>query len=475
MKQTGNGRRHSHVTLCALLALIILPLSAPADEPVAVYTEKSDNTIHFYADNHGIIPHWVRITFSTRANLDPSVDLPFAAALPPLSQRIPLLSLSIADERKGYSFQFSYTFVAGDPVSARHDDRHAYLIPYEHATKHPVGQGYHGRSTHKGDQAYAIDFDMDIGTTVVAARDGLVVDIKQDSNIGGPSAAYSKHGNYVTIYHDDGSFAYYVHLMQYGALVSLGDRVRAGDQIAKSGNTGRSSGPHLHFAVVLPTPEGTRQSVPTVFLNHDGQPVTLSEGSYYYSTHPGRPPFKVMIGANITNADYADHRRAVPRTGKIAVRKEAVDNTILLFLQNGFAEAHKVTLDVTLRNLQASNPLPIEIEVNPLSEVFICYLRPPYPQDPASYSYRISHAPLEEIEAEQRLSNAQYADYHKTIPQSGRLDMRTEKVGNSVLLFLQNGSDVAYDVSVKLDLTNMKASKNSPIQLSSKALSEMYI
>ncbi len=66
----------------------------------------------------------------------------------------------------------------------------------------------------------------------------------------------------------DGSFAEYVHLAQHSTTVSLGDHVEAGQRIAASGNTGWTTGPHLHFAVYVPTKQG-RKTVETKFVKNE--------------------------------------------------------------------------------------------------------------------------------------------------------------------------------------------------------------
>ncbi|MGB5690717.1 MAG: M23 family metallopeptidase, partial [Woeseiaceae bacterium] len=66
----------------------------------------------------------------------------------------------------------------------------------------------------------------------------------------GPDAdLYADLANIVRVLHDDGTFAVYAHLNWNSIRVNPGERVHAGQYIADSGNTGFSSGPHLHFAV----------------------------------------------------------------------------------------------------------------------------------------------------------------------------------------------------------------------------------
>lgn len=87
-------------------------------------------------------------------------------------------------------------------------------------------------SYHKG-----VDIAVSVGTSVLATKDGKVV-----------TATYSSSaGNYVAIYHGNGTYSYYMHCSSLS--VSAGDRVKKGQVIAKSGSTGISTGPHLHFAI----------------------------------------------------------------------------------------------------------------------------------------------------------------------------------------------------------------------------------
>ncbi len=86
------------------------------------------------------------------------------------------------------------------------------------------------------------DFAVPVGTPVQAVHDGTVV--KAGGNGAGDGPAY---GNAVVIKHSDGTFTQYAHLSEVG--VKTGEKVATGDEIARSGNTGNSSGPHLHFEV----------------------------------------------------------------------------------------------------------------------------------------------------------------------------------------------------------------------------------
>ncbi len=82
-----------------------------------------------------------------------------------------------------------------------------------------------------------IDFAAENGSDVVAAADGMVVAAGYDSD----------SGNYVTLFHLNGDFSYYAHCSKI--LVSAGDEVKAEEKIAEVGSTGKSTGPHLHFAL----------------------------------------------------------------------------------------------------------------------------------------------------------------------------------------------------------------------------------
>lgn len=135
-------------------------------------------------------------------------------------------------------------------------------LPWTAGTVYSLWQGNNGAFSHGGSQAFAFDFGTPDGTTLRASRAG-VVDWVQESltatfdpnspvsstNQPFPGGSAANFGNVVRIGHDDGTWSWYFHLQENGALVEAGDRVERGQPIALSGDTGRSTGPHLHFQV----------------------------------------------------------------------------------------------------------------------------------------------------------------------------------------------------------------------------------
>ena len=182
--------------------------------------------------------------------------------------------------RGSRAYSFSYSWIIGDK-DAVHDDSYIYKLPFATGTSHMVSQGYDTIYTHKGRSKFAVDFAMKEGTKIFAARGGTVVKTKSDSNLGGYSKEFAKHGNYVTIVHSDGTFATYYHLKQYGVLVKEGDVVARGYALAYSGNTGYSSGPHLHFSVFSAISASSTHSVAIKFASAAGVVSEPKKGTLY--------------------------------------------------------------------------------------------------------------------------------------------------------------------------------------------------
>ena len=178
-----------------------------------------------------------------------------------------------------------------------------YLLPWEGGQIHSVTQGEETPFTHNGSAAYAFDFDLDYDT-VVAARSGRVVMVRDDSNSGGCNASFSSSTNYVVIDHGDGTSGAYLHLAHGSAQVKAGDLVERGQPIAISGETGvtcsdDNSGPgaHLHFQVQRTEADHYfTQSLPVAF---DDIPTTngvAQDGTSYVSGNYGRgKPQKIKL------------------------------------------------------------------------------------------------------------------------------------------------------------------------------------
>ncbi|MEX2362045.1 MAG: M23 family metallopeptidase, partial [Balneolaceae bacterium] len=137
-----------------------------------------------------------------------------------------------------------------------------------------------GAYSHKGDLRYSLDFSLSLSDEIYAARGGVVVALEESNDRGGSLVQYMEYANYITILHDDGTFADYSHLMKNGVDVEIGQKVRMGQLIGFSGATGYASGPHLHFVVKKTKKGGGYISIPIKFTTKDGI-ISLQEGQSY--------------------------------------------------------------------------------------------------------------------------------------------------------------------------------------------------
>ncbi|MBI4983770.1 M23 family metallopeptidase [Candidatus Woesearchaeota archaeon] len=87
---------------------------------------------------------------------------------------------------------------------------------------------YDESPAHTGRLKHAADFIIPEGTPIKASLDGIAVDVRQDSDIGGPDESFDKFENYIEIKHQNGEYSIYEHIRKDGALVKVSDKVKTG-------------------------------------------------------------------------------------------------------------------------------------------------------------------------------------------------------------------------------------------------------
>lgn len=220
---------------------------SPPDNPIEIWQVCEPDRIGIYARSKSISEATITCFVSgERIRVDPPEPRPHGLSkddrdavrvIRPMNSHIP------------YSFSVRYQSHIG--VNGGYPDREfIYALPFDSSRPLRIGQAARGPTHIAGSPSEnAIDFEMPVGSAVCAAREGTVVAVKDDSDIGGPDLNLKDKGNYVVIKHEDNSYAEYQHLKRQGVLVHLGQRVHRNQKLALSGNTGASSGPHLHFCV----------------------------------------------------------------------------------------------------------------------------------------------------------------------------------------------------------------------------------
>lgn len=254
----------------AELNLDVKQLQVKAKQRVWLNKHGKKQHPEFVIRNDFLGPIEVELSLIKQRNVRVSPALPDTfVILPGISE--PLIQLQAKNEFLVWQYSLSYRYTLGNP-SAKHNEQARYYPPFAHYRQYRITQAFHGQFSHKDDQnKYAVDFAMPEGSEVHAARAGVVMSVDNDFFRGGiDKQAYKVRANSIRILHDDGSMAVYAHLQLERAQVYEGMRVRAGQLIAYSGNTGFSSGPHLHFSVQV-NQGMSLVSVPFKFVDQQGE------------------------------------------------------------------------------------------------------------------------------------------------------------------------------------------------------------
>ncbi|HEY8896784.1 MAG TPA: M23 family metallopeptidase [Niastella sp.] len=160
----------------------------------------------------------------------------------------------------------------------KNDTSYVYWLPYMPGKKFFLAQAANSHMSHKDE--LSLDFKMKKGSQICAAREGVVIEVKKDSDKGGLKDEYLSQGNHIIIQHNDGSIAQYWHLEKDGAYVNVGDTIQKGQLIGLSGNTGYTAFPHLHFQVK----DKTGKQILTRFVTRKGI-IYLRPAKWYKCCH----------------------------------------------------------------------------------------------------------------------------------------------------------------------------------------------
>ncbi|WP_373941119.1 M23 family metallopeptidase [Polaribacter sejongensis] len=233
------------------------------------YFKKAENGFEFLADNNEYCPVSVEVDLEL-VNLSTS-NGNFKTYLIPARTTGFVITTLKAIKAGSYKYNSKTRYNYGDFATKEKDiiavEEYIYNLPFKQGKKFKVSQGYNGTITHQ--KKNALDFLMPIGTDIYAAREGVVIKVVDHNTKTCVTKGCLEFNNFILIYHSDGTFSDYAHINTNSANVKPGDKVAKGQLIAKSGNIGWSTGPHLHFEV-FKQEIIKRETLKTKFKINDG-------------------------------------------------------------------------------------------------------------------------------------------------------------------------------------------------------------
>jgi len=281
-----------------LLAFLLITSSAFAGDddrsPQIIPTRDGDVVA---LDLFNPLPYEVTVTIDVAEMTNLRADHEFPITLTLGSQRkSPLGHLTLDPAAGKPKFRPTIAWQPGSP-RVHHDADALYLLPFEAGYAFRLSQGNNGQYTHQGKNA--TDWALPEGTPICAARDGKVVGVRESYSEGSLEKQLLDKANVVMIRHDDGTIAAYAHLRKDGVNLLVGDWIRAGSVIGYSGNTGYTSGPHLHFEVYKPIDGSRTETYAVKFHTAEGDSAELEEGRAYMRPYKDQKPGELRAPANL--------------------------------------------------------------------------------------------------------------------------------------------------------------------------------
>ncbi|SFB69368.1 M23 family metallopeptidase [Kaistella jeonii] len=242
------------------------------------YNEVNKREISIFADNEEAMPMSSKFNFKI-TNLSSTLPNDEIVLIPAKTKRFLITVLKEIKPNTANSFSYTNTYNFGNALQENFDDDYIYSLPFEKGKTQLIFQGYNGKFSHQNE--FALDFDLKMGSPILAAREGIVVQVVDNNNKNCPDISCAKYNNKILIMHNDGTFADYSHLKYRGGVVKKGDEVKKAQLIGYSGSTGFASGPHLHFAVFINRIDGKRTFIETKFKTSESEGTLLEEGKTY--------------------------------------------------------------------------------------------------------------------------------------------------------------------------------------------------
>lgn len=274
-KSLGNSKETKHLTV---EKIVINDQRIIVAKPELIYVKEESPAGHIVTKWQLLNPlpvaiqHWLSVKgkkgFFTSVQAEPFETITLSPT-----------SIKLANNKKlSASTKIEHYYLLGKPIER--PTTPSIVPPYSKNKRFLISQGFNGQYSHTGQgNRYALDIAMPIGEQVLAVTEGIVADARDDFSIGGAADYFLDKANHVTVMHADGSYAIYAHIL-YGSLaVAVGQKIEVGQVLARIGNTGYSTGPHLHFVMRYNSGRGG-YSFPFKFITDQGakQP---KEGKYY--------------------------------------------------------------------------------------------------------------------------------------------------------------------------------------------------
>jgi murein DD-endopeptidase MepM/ murein hydrolase activator NlpD len=265
-------------TVLWIFVFCLIQVAVIEAQVVKVFSESNNNEITIYCSNDEYCPVSILADLELK-NLNFSEGAKRTFVIPERSTKFKIGSVTPKKNGSDTKFGIKIQSVLGDVTLKGYDADYEYDLPYKKGSGYKIDQGYNGAFSHRNENA--LDFTMPEGTEILAVRDGKVIQVVQNNTKSCPDERCDKYNNYITIMHPDGTFASYAHIRQNGSLVKVGDTVTKSAHIGYSGNVGRSSGPHLHFACFVGGFE-KQKTIKTKFRVDTGTTaIGLLEGKKY--------------------------------------------------------------------------------------------------------------------------------------------------------------------------------------------------